>query len=1600
MKRILAYLLTFAIIFSSTPAVFAEEGIVEGQTVEETTLTETIDDEASSGEETQQSNEELPPVEEETQISLMSDGEPTDEIVYEEISTYADYVALEEQFYAGEDFSNRYFKVSGEIMTIDEVSFAIASDEEDSWYKIYGGIPDEYLNYNATVYCGTYEAPELDYFLSMTDIEYGEMNIVEIFNEEDLAAINPDSTQTYELKDDIVLSEDWTPIEFSGVFEGNDYTISNLNVISDQEYSYDYAGLFSINNGTIKNLDVETAESGVLSLRGETATAGIIVGLNNGKIENCTALGYVAGLHRAGGIVGNNAGTVDECYADVVMTEEYSYQGGLVGYNSGVVINSHTLVEISASNYVGGLIGESYGGEISNCYSEGTVSGSNCLGGLVGYSNTSMTNCYSKCNVIGNDRVGGLVGYLNANLSNCHSTGSVVGSSNYIGGLVGISGWTNISDSYFTGSVKSNSNYVGGIIGYAEYTSSLTDCYARATIQGYNYVGGLIGANNYSANIIRCYTGGGIIANGDYAGGLVGRYQSQYSNGQINNSFSNADVWGSTYVGGLIGRYNDGYVLTAENNYSTGTVDGNNYVGGLIGYQGTNCNFYNSYTIGKVASVSNSGGISGWRASVSSALIEKCYYDIETTGMDVSENGIGKTTAKMKTVGNYLTWDFDTVWAIDSSINNGYPYLRDNFNTNEDSTIIINTEEDLRAIANNLSGNYILNDDIELTEDWTTVGDSNLTFYGTFDGNGYTISNFNINEENSAFIHSVAVSGVVKNLNIEIGVGIKATSSAAGIAINNYGTIDNCTVSGKFTNTGDYTGGIVATNYADVNNCRTETFIQGGKYTGGIIGYLSKGSLKGSSAVGSTIGTKYVGGAVGYMTAGKITTTATTGIVSCTNTSDSDQATGGLVGCAYLYTQNSFTAIDECSSSANVSGWYYVGGLLGRIISHHSSSSHIKYIKNSYVSGNVIGSYSAGTFVGYAEYYITFENCYSNINSTNSTIANYSTSYVSQNNSYHMNDYANGNLFTSKKSNELKKQDTFTNWDFDTVWAIDSSINGGMPYLKNAPSLNDKDTFILIQSEDDLASISNDLTAKYKLATDITITSAWTMIGTSEESFIGILDGNGFTITNKAADGDGTVYPIFNTIGQGGTVKNIVIDTAVDTTNSGTMAAGLSLINNGNIECVTVKGSVKGTVDYIGGIVAKNNGYIYDSHSEANVDGINYVGGITGLNTKDIIKSSAKEKITATGTDVGGIAGRFTNGNINYSYSYSTVYGNSNVGGIVGYMGLATLTKSYAKGEVGTINNSGQNFGGAVGYLHNEYGSSAFSYIYSSAKVKGYENVGGLIGNVYAYYANPYITNCYVDGDVAGSSVAGSFIGYAYGGSNATVYLQKCYSSAKCGGYSSLGYDYDVSTTNCYFNTMNAGITGDSWFSALNDEQFKVKTNFVNWDFDTVWDIDETKNNGYPYLRALGIDDYSIEDTYEYTLIHNEEELFQIKKDLSGKYKLANDIEITDTWQPIGDSSKPFNGILDGNGYKIYNFHILQNEEYEYELAGLFGYIGRLGEVRNLTVETSDYGVATLNSGKYAGIIAADNYGKIDDCSVVGNVKATDIVNLSSKSRH
>ncbi|MBA7666372.1 hypothetical protein ES703_74452 [subsurface metagenome] len=65
----------------------------------------------------------------------------------------------------------------------------------------------------------------------------------------------------------------------------------------------------------------------------------------------------------------------------------------------------------SGDNRIGGLVGQN-AGDISNCYSKANVTGDSQLGGLVGSNRDgAISKCYSLGTVTGVDLVGGLVGY-------------------------------------------------------------------------------------------------------------------------------------------------------------------------------------------------------------------------------------------------------------------------------------------------------------------------------------------------------------------------------------------------------------------------------------------------------------------------------------------------------------------------------------------------------------------------------------------------------------------------------------------------------------------------------------------------------------------------------------------------------------------------------------------------------------------------------------------------------------------------------------------------------------------------------------------------------------------------------------------------------------------------------------------------------------------------------------------------------------------------------------------------------------------------------------------------------------------------------------
>ena len=122
---------------------------------------------------------------------------------------------------------------------------------------------------------------------------------------------------------------------FRGTFNGNGHTISNVYVNNNYGIGSDeaglsikmprVAGLFGVNEGTIQNLTVQNGYFlGIghhrLPNNNNIDCAGAIAGVNNGTIENCTAIQVspeVRGGHYAGSICGQNNGTVTGCLAAI-----------------------------------------------------------------------------------------------------------------------------------------------------------------------------------------------------------------------------------------------------------------------------------------------------------------------------------------------------------------------------------------------------------------------------------------------------------------------------------------------------------------------------------------------------------------------------------------------------------------------------------------------------------------------------------------------------------------------------------------------------------------------------------------------------------------------------------------------------------------------------------------------------------------------------------------------------------------------------------------------------------------------------------------------------------------------------------------------------------------------------------------------------------------------------------------------------------------------------------------------------------------------------------------------------------------------------------
>jgi hypothetical protein len=192
----------------------------------------------------------------------------------------------------------------------------------------------------------------------------------------------------------------WEPIgtfddQFTGSFDGQGYEIRDLFINRPDE---NYVGLFThiswtrhIDNvGVVENVRVVNAD-----VTG-SAQVGVLVGHNEGLVNNSYSSGSVTGDSRVGGLVGWNQATLSNSYSSCSVTGD-SRVGGLVGdnwYYRGILSNSYSTGSVTGSAQVGGLVGVNFYGNVTHSYSTGSVTGSSQVGGLVGYNKATVGNSF------------------------------------------------------------------------------------------------------------------------------------------------------------------------------------------------------------------------------------------------------------------------------------------------------------------------------------------------------------------------------------------------------------------------------------------------------------------------------------------------------------------------------------------------------------------------------------------------------------------------------------------------------------------------------------------------------------------------------------------------------------------------------------------------------------------------------------------------------------------------------------------------------------------------------------------------------------------------------------------------------------------------------------------------------------------------------------------------------------------------------------------------------------------------------------------------------------------------------------------------------
>ncbi len=1131
-----------------------------------------------------------------------------------------------------------------------------------------------------------------------------------IYTEEDLDAVRGSAlsqyngwglTCTYNLMADLDLSAyNWVPLgdnssgtsatRFTGTFEGNGHTISNLTIAT----AGDYKGLFGYiestipEEGHVRNLNLINA-----SVTGGNSYVGTLAGLNEGEILGCNSAGTLSGVTIIGGLVGSNSGTINNSHTNVSVTGSDDMLGGLLGANDTGIINycqadGSVMGSTSTSIRVGGLVGYNSGisaGTISNSNATGNVTGWGSVGGLIG-TNNDPSNTINTCSASGAvtgtaNNIGGLIGQnVGAQITNCIASGAVLAQTNtvnYVGGLIGENGGI-VDDCHATGRVTGRGNYVGGLIGYN--TSNITNSTYINTTNAItssiaaNYIGGLAGQHD-TGTISNSYAEGSLIANGVgifAIGGLAGQSTGTITAGS--HAAVNVTVTGSnvSYIGGLIGNA-DGVTINDTGGYcdSSGNITVTSdlgssldtYVGGLVGASSATTTITGAHVSGTIdvdiavpvatASLTSNvyvGGLAGHSAS--------------TTINSADTTGPIEVTVTVP-----FTAEAGTATVYAGGLIGGY-------------------SGGAATITNSQSQGNINASLIEISGSAATT----QLYAGGFIGENqgatlttcrYITGTINVSSSSADTVYTGGLagyhlSGTINTSSYTSGtvVGVSATTTATGGLVGrNYGTISASYSTANVTGA-NYTGGFIGNNTVAITGCSASvgTVTGTGMATGGFAGRNSA-ALTGCWATCDVYGTSLMGGLVGWNSNGAISGCYAEGDVRGTGGS-----IGGLIGINNnALIANSF-ATGYVETTGNVSN---IGGLVGENDSDINAGSYATGgVSGALAScvGGLVGSHSTGTISG-------------NSSSTGSVT---------------------GTGFTGGLIGQVVSG-TVTNCDHNTGTVTGTIHVGGLAGENSGEISYCTSSGIVNGSSSNIGGLVGHNATISAVITHSSSTCIVTGTDTNVGGLVGWCEYTG--VTNSFAIGSVT-----------------------GTSNVGGLAG---YINGTTTDCYAT-GHVTGSGQRIGGFVGMNyGGSISVCHSTGQTDGgINStdVGGFAGHNSSSITTSYSTGIVrifsnASAGTEIGGFVGT-NSGTITVSFCKGSVTADyaQDIGGFFGYNNLGTVRNCYTLSNL-TVNYSVSSLAGGFGGKDN----NIVEYCYVVNTLTGAISFGGFLGDGsggYCYFYN------------------------------------------------------------------------------------------------------------------------------------------------------------------------------------------------------------------------------------------------------------------------